>query len=81
MAGSNHTVAVGRPFPPESIQLLYREMVSLGGGIYIGFCRASEGHPDLIVFEDPNHHCMMALPAISITADGVRSAIRKLGER
>lgn len=70
-----------RPPIPESIELLYREMVELGGGIYIGFCRASEGHPDLIIFEDPHYHCMMALPAISITADSVRSAIRKLGAR
>ena len=69
-----------RPIP-TSVEVLYQTMVELGGGVYRGFCRGSEGHPDLIIFEDPHYHCMMALPAISITADGVRSAIRKLGAR
>ena len=65
---------------PESTELLYREMVELGGGVYRGFVPATKDHPAHILFEDskPSYNRQrIALPAESISADAVRSAIRK----
>ena len=68
---------------PESTELLYLEMVELGGGVYRGFVPATKDHPAHVLFEDPKDSrpsCdrqRIALPAETISADAVRSAIRK----
>ena len=55
-------------------------MVELGGGVYRGFVPASKDRPAHILFEDskPSYNRQrIALPAETISADAVRSAIRK----
>jgi hypothetical protein len=65
---------------PESTELLYREMVELGGGVYRGFVPATKDHPAHVLFEDSKPSCnrhRLALPAKTISADAVRSALRR----
>jgi hypothetical protein len=79
MAAHGSLPSAFRPIP-ESIELLYREMVELGGGVYRGFVPATKDHPAHILFEDSKPSCnrhRLALPAKTISADAVRSALRR----
>ena len=63
------------PLPPE-IEILYREMVGLGGARYLGLAKGANGRPDLILF-DAEGILPTALPAKEISADKIRIAIAK----
>jgi hypothetical protein len=70
------SVCFSSSFPTESKEVLYREIVALGGGRYLGFVKEANGQDDLILFDVAGIR-PIAIAAKEISADRVRSALAK----
>jgi hypothetical protein len=62
---------------PESKEILYEEIVALGGGRYLGFVKETNGQDDVILFDVVGIR-PIAIPAKEISADKVRSTLAKV---
>lgn len=62
-------------------EIHYRAMVELGGGIFRAFCDAEiHGIPPIVVFDSPNTGYTLSIRASQMSADAVRTEIRKSDE-
>ena len=73
MATSNHI--------PESSQLLYREMVALGGGKFRGIFEAAEFHFEpIVLFDNPKTDITLGIRVSKMSAERVRRVIAESEE-